>query len=121
MIIVGGTKKIKLDIKNIYMFLNLTISDCSLKFFLKFSRSMRRGNLSWRTGICMMATLFLYSVFISLVAGRVIEPKCSKFDYDEQLLEKMVRQEHKYGIMKEEFQTLIGKFYTFLSVILLQL
>ena len=31
------------------------------------------------------------------------EPKCSKFDFEEKLLEKMVRMEHGTGIMKDEF------------------
>ena len=34
----------------------------------------------------------------------VIEPKCSKFDYEEKLLEKMVRLEHSTNNMMEEFK-----------------
>ena len=34
----------------------------------------------------------------------VEEPKCSKFDFEEKLLEKMVRMEHSGGVMMKEFQ-----------------
>ena len=32
------------------------------------------------------------------------EPKCSKFDFEEKLLEKMVRMEHSGGVMMKEFR-----------------
>ena len=32
-----------------------------------------------------------------------IEPKCSKFDFEEKLLEKMVRMEHQNKVMMEDF------------------
>ena len=34
------------------------------------------------------------------------EPRCSKFDFEEKLLEKMVRMEHSGGLMMEEFRKL---------------
>ena len=34
----------------------------------------------------------------------VDEPRCLKFDFEEQLLEKMVRMEHSGGVMMEEFR-----------------
>ena len=34
------------------------------------------------------------------------EPKCSKFDFEEKMLEKMVRMEHSNGLMMEEFREL---------------
>lgn len=36
--------------------------------------------------------------------GVHMEPKCSKFDYDERLLEKMIRLEHSTGLMIESFK-----------------
>ena len=36
----------------------------------------------------------------------VEEPRCSKFDFEEKLLEKMVRMEHSGGVMMEEFREL---------------
>ena len=35
------------------------------------------------------------------------EPKCSKFDYDEKLLEKMIRLEHKTGLMMDMVNTFV--------------
>ena len=32
-----------------------------------------------------------------------MEPKCSKFDFEEKLLEKMVRMEHQNKVMMEDF------------------
>ena len=34
------------------------------------------------------------------------EPICSKFDFEERILEKMVRMEHSNGVMMEEFRKL---------------
>ena len=36
------------------------------------------------------------------------EPKCSKFDYDEKLLEKMIRLEHKNGLMIDTVKTFVA-------------
>ena len=37
------------------------------------------------------------------------EPKCSKFDFEEKVLEKMVRMEHSTEIMMERFNDLFEK------------
>ena len=37
------------------------------------------------------------------VMGVHMEPKCSKFDYDERLLEKMIKLEHSTGLMMKSF------------------
>ena len=38
-----------------------------------------------------------------------VEPKCSKFDFEEKVLEKMVRMEHSTIIMMERFTNLHEK------------
>ena len=38
-----------------------------------------------------------------------VEPKCSKFDFEEKVLEKMVRQEHSTEIMMKRFHNLHEK------------
>ena len=38
-----------------------------------------------------------------------VEPKCSKYDFEEKLLEKMIRMEHSTGIMMERFNDLSEK------------
>ena len=38
-----------------------------------------------------------------------VEPKCSKYDFEEKLLEKMIRLEHSTGIMMERFNDLSVK------------
>ena len=38
-----------------------------------------------------------------------VEPKCSKFDFEEKLLEKMVRLEHSTEIMMKRFHNLHEK------------
>jgi len=56
-----------------------------------------------------MAVLQLCSLFISFAACLLChtsagEPKCSKFDYDERLLEKMVRLEHDFQLLLDKWQ-----------------
>ena len=55
-----------------------------------------------------MGTVLLTWFFICSnlyhVMGVHMEPKCSKFDYDERLLEKMIRLEHSTGLMIESFK-----------------
>ena len=61
-----------------------------------------------------MEKMAAFSVLASFVAAfmllvcseclQVEEPKCSKFDFEEKLLEKMVRMEHSGGVMMKEFQ-----------------
>ena len=43
------------------------------------------------------------------------EPKCSKFDFEEKVLEKMVRLEHSTEIMMKGFNNLHGKVETSLK------
>lgn len=52
-------------------------------------------------------TIFI-SISFSLCHIRE-EPICSKFHYEEQLLEKMVRMEHASGLMSEDFKQLTRK------------
>ena len=42
----------------------------------------------------------------TIALGHDTEPRCSKFHYDEQLLEKMIRMEHSSNLMMEEFRAL---------------
>ncbi|MEW8548537.1 MAG: hypothetical protein AB2693_33975 [Candidatus Thiodiazotropha sp.] len=59
-----------------------------------------------------MYTLLIWVVFgtlyimPTLVSGHDTEPKCSRFHYDVQLLEKMIRTEHNSNLMMEEFRAL---------------
>ena len=54
-------------------------------------------------------------IFLIAVCTRVychvldVEPKCSKFDFEEKVLEKMVRLEHSTEIMMERFNDLHEK------------
>ena len=43
------------------------------------------------------------------VHGYQQEPRCSKFDFEEKVLEKMVRMEHKMELMEEENEKLKAK------------
>ena len=57
------------------------------------------------------ATTILAFVTVCILASRseslpVDESRCSKFDFEEKLLEKMVRMEHSAGVMMEEFREL---------------
>ena len=52
-------------------------------------------------GLSIVVVLLLTEIFC-----HAIEPKCSKFDYEEKLLEKMVRLEHSTNMMMEEFKEL---------------
>lgn len=45
--------------------------------------------------------LVLMTMIVSCMAD--MEPKCSKFDFEEKLLEKMVRMEHQNKLMMEDF------------------
>lgn len=50
---------------------------------------------------------FLLGIYISYSKCIATEePKCSKFDFEEKVLEKMVRVEHASGLMMEEFKKL---------------
>ena len=59
-----------------------------------------------------MYSLYIWAVFATLctlhtlIFGHDTEPMCSKFHYDEQLLEKMIRMEHSANLMMEEFRAL---------------
>ena len=46
-------------------------------------------------------------VYSHYMAGN--EPKCSKFDFEEKVLEKMVRMEHSTEIMMERFNDLFER------------
>ena len=50
----------------------------------------------------LLATAIVLLVYSECLP--VEEPKCSKFDFEEKLLEKMVRMEHSGGVMMKEFQ-----------------
>ena len=53
---------------------------------------------------------FLYTVVrFSSAYSIEVEPKCSKYDFEEKLLEKMIRLEHSTGIMMERFNDLSEK------------
>ena len=53
---------------------------------------------------------FLYIVVGCSSAYSIdVEPKCSKYDFEEKLLEKMIRLEHSTGIMMERFNDLSEK------------
>lgn len=62
--------------------------------------------------IMKMYNLYLWVFFATpltvhtLASGHDTEPRCSKFHYDEQLLEKMIRMEHSSNLMMEEFRAL---------------
>jgi len=56
-----------------------------------------------------MAVFQLFSLFLSFAACLLWhtsagEPKCSKFDYDERLLKKMVRLEHDFQLLLDKWQ-----------------
>ena len=47
------------------------------------------------------------TIFILLNCSECLpvdEPRCSKFDFEEKMLEKMVRMEHSGGVMMKEFR-----------------
>lgn len=50
--------------------------------------------------------VLVYLSFV-FVASDGLEPKCSKFDFEEKLLEKMVRMEHKTEILTEKYDELL--------------
>ena len=43
-----------------------------------------------------------FAVFINSISGLDTEPKCSKFDFEEKVLEKMVRMEHSTELMRDQ-------------------
>ena len=50
---------------------------------------------------------FVLILTLQLKVGRCdTEPRCSKFDFEEKLLEKMVRMEHATGVMMDQFKEL---------------
>lgn len=53
-----------------------------------------------------MATYFILFVILNIVCRVKCEPRCSKFDFEENLLEKMIRLEFNVGQMLKETQQL---------------
>ena len=55
-----------------------------------------------------MANRILYNLFVILVAAAISrtqrEPRCSKYDFEEKVLEKLVRMEHSNELIMEEFR-----------------
>jgi len=51
--------------------------------------------------VCSLFLSFAACLLWHTSAG---EPKCSKFDYDERLLEKMVRLEHDFQLLLDKWQ-----------------
>lgn len=53
----------------------------------------------------MKFTVSLYLLLMAMIVSckADMEPKCSKFDFEEKLLEKMVRMEHQNKVMMEDF------------------
>ena len=55
-----------------------------------------------------MANRILYNLFVILVAAAICrtqrEPRCSKYDFEEKVLEKLVRMEHSNELIIEEFR-----------------
>ena len=50
---------------------------------------------------------FVFVLALSLNVARCdAEPRCSKFDFEEKLLEKVVRMEHATNVMMEQFKEL---------------
>ena len=48
-------------------------------------------------------------IFSKGLGSLQIEPKCSKFDFEERLLEKMVRMEHSVELMDDKIDVLAKK------------
>ena len=55
---------------------------------------------------CLSRISFVVALLLTEIFCHAIEPKCSKFDFEEKLLEKMVRLEHSTNSMMEEFKEL---------------
>ena len=55
-----------------------------------------------------MANRILYSFFLILVLVAICrtqrEPRCSKYDFEEKVLEKLIRMEHSNELIMEEFR-----------------
>lgn len=55
-----------------------------------------------------MEYVFLYFLLLVCMENNIAlaaeEPRCSKFDFEEKMLEKMVKMEYSTGIMMEEFR-----------------
>ena len=50
---------------------------------------------------------FVFILALSIKVARCdAEPRCSKFDFEEKLLEKVVRMEHATGVMMDQFKDL---------------
>jgi len=52
-----------------------------------------------------LCTLFLSTVACLLCHTLAGEPACSRFHYEERLLEKMVRLEHEFRLLQDKWQT----------------
>lgn len=91
------------------------------RLFLKKKFRLDKASLKhWCVITCLdnnyisitMYRLYILAVFSMLCTlhtiaiGHDTEPRCSKFHYDEQLLEKMIRMEHSSSLMMEEFRAL---------------
>ena len=60
--------------------------------------------------LALVRVIFLIAVCTRVCCYVVeVEPKCSKFDFEEKVLEKMVRLEHSTEIMMERFTNLHEK------------
>ena len=48
---------------------------------------------------------FLFILILQLKVARCdAEPRCSKYDFEEKLLEKVMRMEHTTGVMMDQFK-----------------
>lgn len=62
-----------------------------------------------------MAALFSDGILVLFLFARIhayvadMEPKCSKFDFEEKLLEKLIKVDHKTGLMMESLEDKLSK------------